>query len=44
LAATKDLQVVTGKFTFDERHNPIKSAVIIEFVDGVQTFKEKIEP
>ena len=42
LATIKDLQVATGKLTLDERHNPIKGAVIIEMKDGKQTFKEKI--
>jgi branched-chain amino acid transport system substrate-binding protein len=42
LAATKDLQVATSKLTFDQRHNPIKGAVIIEMKDGKQTFKEKV--
>lgn len=42
LATIKDLQVATGKITVDEKHNPIKGAVIIEMVDGKQTFKEKI--
>lgn len=42
MAKIKDLQVATGKLTFDANHNPIKGAVIIEYKDGVQTFKEKI--
>ena len=42
LAATKDLQVATSKLTMDAKHNPIKSAVIIELKNGKQTFKEKI--
>ncbi|MDR3348292.1 MAG: ABC transporter substrate-binding protein [Acidaminococcales bacterium] len=42
LAATKDLQVATGKLTMDARHNPIKGAVIIAMQDGKQVFKEKI--
>ncbi len=35
---------VSGDVVFDEQHNPIKSAVIIEYVDGVQTFKTKVNP
>lgn len=35
---------VSGDVVFDEQHNPIKSAVIIEHVDGVQTFKTKVNP
>jgi branched-chain amino acid transport system substrate-binding protein len=42
LAATKDLQVATSKLSMDAKHNPVKSAVIIEMKDGKQTFKEKI--
>ncbi len=42
LASIKDLQVATGKLTMDNKHDPIKSAVIIEFKDGKQAFKEKI--
>lgn len=44
LAATKDLQLVSGKITIDEEHNPVKQAVIIEFKDGKQTFKQAVEP
>lgn len=44
LETTKDLDAVTGKFTVDEKHNPIKSAVILELVDGKQTYKTKIDP
>ena len=44
LAATEDLLLATSKVTIDERHNPIKSAVIIELRDGEQLFKEKIYP
>lgn len=44
LAATKDLELVSGNFTLDESHNPIKSATILEFVNGEQTFKTKIDP
>lgn len=44
LAGLKDVQAVTGKFTFDENHNPIKGAVILEMKDGKQVFKEQINP
>ncbi|MDQ0203993.1 ABC transporter substrate-binding protein [Pectinatus haikarae] len=44
LAATKDLQLVSGKITIDKDHNPVKQAVIIEFKDGKQTFKQAISP
>ena len=44
LAATKDLSLVTGTFTIDEKHNPIKSASVLEYVNGEQTFKSKVNP
>ncbi|AMA74221.1 MULTISPECIES: ABC transporter substrate-binding protein [Aneurinibacillus] len=44
LAQTKDLQLVSGKFSVDEQHNPIKSATILEYKDGKQVFKTKINP
>lgn len=44
LKETKDLALVTGIVTIDENHNPIKSATILEYVDGSQVFKTKINP
>lgn len=44
LAATKDFAGVTGNMTMDEKHNPVKALVILEMVDGKQTFKEKVQP
>lgn len=44
LAATRGLQVVTGTLNLDEQHNSVKSAVIIEYKDGKQAFKEKVNP
>lgn len=44
LAATKDLSLVTGTFTVDEKHNPVKSASVLEYVNGAQTFKSKVNP
>lgn len=44
LEQTKGLQLSTGLLTMDAKHNPIKSAVVIEMKDGKQTFKEKINP
>ncbi len=35
---------VSGSVTFDEKHNPVKSAVIIEYKDGAQSLKTKINP
>lgn len=44
MAATKAFPGVSGAVTFDEQHNPIKGAVIIEYKDGKQTFNSKINP
>ncbi|WP_110927045.1 ABC transporter substrate-binding protein [Bacillus massiliglaciei] len=44
LEDTKDLQLVSGTFTLDEKHNPIKSASILEYKDGEQVFNTKINP
>ncbi|MFB5932493.1 ABC transporter substrate-binding protein [Peribacillus frigoritolerans] len=44
LEKTADLELVTGTFTLDEKHNPIKSATILEFKDGKQVFNTKINP
>lgn len=42
IAKTKDLQVANGKFSYDEHHNPITTALILELKDGVQTLVKKI--
>ncbi|MED3653741.1 ABC transporter substrate-binding protein [Heyndrickxia sporothermodurans] len=44
LAETKELDLISGKMTLDENHNPIKSATILKFVDGEQKFEAKINP
>lgn len=44
LANIKGFKGVSGDVTFNEQHNPIKSAVIIEHVDGKQSFKTKVNP
>lgn len=44
LAETKDLSLVTGTFSVDKDHNPVKSATVLEFVDGSQVFNSKIDP
>lgn len=44
LAATADLQLATGQVTLNESHDPVKAAVVLKFVDGVQTFETKITP
>ena len=38
LASTKDFVGVTGTFSIDANHDPVKSTVVIEFKDGVETF------
>ncbi|CAH2714033.1 Leucine-, isoleucine-, valine-, threonine-, and alanine-binding protein [Neobacillus rhizosphaerae] len=44
LAETDGLSLVTGKMKLDDKHNPIKSAVILEYKNGEQTFKTKVDP
>ncbi|HEY8394347.1 MAG TPA: ABC transporter substrate-binding protein [Thermaerobacter sp.] len=44
LAQTKDLRVVTGTISIDDKHNPIKAAAVIEFKDGKQVFRTKVDP
>lgn len=38
------LDLVTGKLTFGENNNPVKSASIIKIVDGKYTFDSVVEP
>ncbi|OIK16027.1 ethanolamine utilization protein EutJ [Bacillus sp. MUM 116] len=44
LAETTDLSLVTGSMKLDKNHDPIKSAVILEYKDGKQVFKTKVNP
>lgn len=44
LAETDGLDLVTGKMKLDKNHDPIKSAVILEYQNGEQTFKTKVNP
>ncbi|MBE2913690.1 ABC transporter substrate-binding protein [Anoxybacillus flavithermus] len=44
LAQTKDLSLVSGTLTLDENHDPIKSAAILEYKNGEQQFKTKVNP
>ncbi len=44
MSKIKGFKGVSGEVTFNEQHNPIKSAVIIEHVDGKQTFKTQVNP
>ena len=42
IAKNKDLQVASGNFSYDERHNPLTTAMILELRAGVQTLVKKI--
>jgi branched-chain amino acid transport system substrate-binding protein len=42
--AKTDLRVVTGQVKFDEKRNPVKSAVIIEIKGGQQVYKTTVAP
>lgn len=44
LEKTENISLVSGNVTIDENHNPVKSATILEYVNGEQVFKTKIEP
>lgn len=44
LATTKDFNGITGAITLNETHDAIKSAVVIEMIDGKQTFKANVKP
>lgn len=44
MAKTSNFKGVSGEVVFDEMHNPVKSAVIIEHINGKQTFKTKVNP
>lgn len=44
LASTKDFKAVTGSISLNENHDPVKAAVILEFKDGKEVFKTKVNP
>lgn len=44
LANTKEFKGVTGKFSIDSKHNPVKSITILEMKNGEQQFVKKLEP
>jgi branched-chain amino acid transport system substrate-binding protein len=44
LAATKGLDAVTGKLTFDEHRNPVKPAVIVRVTESGEVFDTEIAP
>lgn len=43
MAETKEFQGVTGTFSIDENHNPVKSIVVVGLKDGQQATSEKVE-
>jgi branched-chain amino acid transport system substrate-binding protein len=44
LEETDGLELVSGKVKLDQNHDPIKAAVILEYQNGEQQFKTKINP
>jgi branched-chain amino acid transport system substrate-binding protein len=44
LASTKDFPAVTGSLTLNDKHDAVKSAVILEMKDGKQTYRETVKP
>ena len=44
LEETSDLSLVTGNFSYDEQHNPVKSATILTYKNGEQVFETKVNP
>lgn len=44
LASTKDFKGITGSMSVDSKHNPVKSATVVEFKNGEQDFVKKVEP
>lgn len=44
MAKIKDFEGVTGKLSFDEKHNPVKEVSIIKMVEGKQELVTKMLP
>lgn len=44
LEQTKNFQASTGTLSFDANHDPIKTAFIIQRQNGVESFREKVNP
>ncbi|MEH7415965.1 ABC transporter substrate-binding protein [Neobacillus drentensis] len=44
LEETDGLELVSGKVKLDKNHDPIKAAVILEYVNGQQQYKTKVNP
>jgi branched-chain amino acid transport system substrate-binding protein len=44
LAKVTNFEGITGKMTIDEKHNPVKTGVILEYKDGKQVMNTRIQP
>lgn len=44
LAETKNFKAVTGETSLNDKHDAVKSAVIIEFKDGKQAYRATVNP
>ncbi len=44
LAGTQDFPGVTGKITFDDKHNPSKPAFVLRVQDGKFNYIETVQP
>lgn len=44
MAGIKDFEGVTGKLTFDDKHNPVKEISLIKMVEGKQELLKKAYP
>lgn len=44
IASTKDFKGVTGTFSFDEKHDPVKTVSIIEVQDDTPTAIHEVDP
>ncbi len=42
LAATKDFKGITGSFSMDENHNPVKAVVVVGIENGVHATSERV--
>ncbi len=43
LAATKDFPGITGTFSIDENHDPVKDVIVVGFKDGEHATSERVE-
>lgn len=44
LASTKNYKGVTGQFSIDAKHNPVKSITVLQMKNGEPVFLKKIQP